>query len=294
MKFIKKFFLFSLILGTPLLSSATDFTTKCDKFPAPLPGGYCVHIPNSNGSGDILYHLHGAGNSELTWGEEWYYTSQIRKEWKQHGFQVPTVVSVSFGPIWLLAEKNTSPQSGLLELFTQTIMPMIESKIGNIKRRVVFGESMGGFNSVQLAFKTDLFDKVGILCAPMTEVSPFLNKEDLYSHVKKSSAWQYYKDHDPESVLRHVDRLVELATAFYPTEEDWKKADPLQLAKRRKSAKSPKFYSSAGFYDVYALYEGNELFAERLKKRGFDIEWRPMWGGHCTMDIPSLAKFLLE
>jgi hypothetical protein len=33
-------------------------------------------------------------------------------------------------------------------------------------------------------------------------------------------------------------------------------------------------------------------FAKTLKVRGANVEWRPQWGGHCAIDIVSLAAFL--
>ncbi len=282
-----------LVLGFPILLGASGFSSKCEKFKN-WPGGYCIHTPNAQPSGDIVYHLHGRGNNEFTWADDWYYTAQIRREWEKTGLNQPIVISVSFGPTWLLAEKNSSPQSGLFEVFVNKVIPQIESQIGSFKRRIVFGESMGGFNSIQLALKTNLFNKAAILCSPMMEVSLFAPQEEIHDHVKKSSAWHYYKDFDPEAVFRHVDILVKVAKAFYPTEENWKTGDPLQLARDRKAQSAPQFYTAVGFHDPYAAYEGNEKFAEILKANGIEVEWRPQWGGHCAIDIPSLARFLVE
>jgi len=102
---------------------------ECDEFPEPLVGGYCLHVPASGPSGDIVYYLHGGGGSEFFWDDEWYYTRQIRKEWRETGAVVPVVVSVSFGRQWLLAEKNASQLSGLLEVFRDQVMPAVEERI---------------------------------------------------------------------------------------------------------------------------------------------------------------------
>lgn len=275
-------------------SIASDFKVQCDKFPALLTGGYCLHLPNNLGSGDIVYYLHGSGNNEFTWQEEWYYTAQVRKEWKEKKARLPIVVSISFGPIWLLAEKNSSQSSGLFELLISRIIPEIEKKLGGLKgRRLVLGESMGGFNSVQLGLKTAFFEKVAVLCAPMAGVSPFASELDIDAYVKKSSAWQYYKEVDPSVIDASVARIMKLIRSFFPTEDDWLKADPLKLAQMA-SKKTPLFYVSIGFYDKYVAFEGNEKFVEILRERGAQVEWRPQWGGHCSIDIPSLAAFLVQ
>jgi len=99
--------------------------------------------------------------------------SQVRSEWAKNHERVPTVISVSFGPVWLLAEKNGSPYSGLLNAFTEKVMPMLEAQLGGLHgRRLIVGESMGGFNTLQVALKTRLFAKAAALCAPMAGVSP--------------------------------------------------------------------------------------------------------------------------
>jgi hypothetical protein len=42
------------------------------------------------------------------------------------------------------------------------------------------------------------------------------------------------------------------------------------------------------------LYEANEKFVGVLQRHGRQVKWHPQWGGHCAMDIPSLARFLVN
>jgi hypothetical protein len=86
--------------------------------------------------------------------------------------------------------------------------------------------------------------------------------------------------------------VVQLVKGFYPTEQDYRGANPLLLA--NSSRTRTQLYVAAGFYDKYSLYEANEKFSGILARRGRRIEWRPQWGGHCAMDIPSLARFLVN
>ncbi len=291
MRILSALFL-ALLLSAPVF--AADFQVQCQKFPAPLPGGFCVHAPVTGGSTDVVYHLHGLGGNEMAWQDQWFYTQQIRAEWEASGAAIPTVISISFGPLWLLAEKNTSEASGLFEIFTRQVLPMIEANLGGVKgRRILVGESMGGFNSVQLSLKTDLFAKVAILGSPMSEVSPFASETDVDAYVKKSSAWRYYQKEDPSMVTTAVQRSIELARYFFPSPAEWDQGSPLALA-AAKRASYPRFYVSVGFYDRYVSYEANERFVNLLRSNGANVEWRPLWGGHLAMDIPSLAKFLVE
>jgi len=131
MKFISYF----LILLTGFALHAGDFTSSCAKFPEPLTGGYCIYTPTGTHSRDILYYFHGLGGQETYWGDDNYYTSQVRSEWAKNHERVPTVISVSFGPVWLLAEKNGSPYSGLLNAFTEKVMPMLEAQLGGLHGR---------------------------------------------------------------------------------------------------------------------------------------------------------------
>lgn len=275
-------------------ASQKNWTMSCEKFPHPLQGGYCVHIPTQNKSNDIAYYLHGSGGSEFQWQDDWYYTAQLRLEWERTGAKVPSIVSISFGPSWLLAEQNQSPYSGLFDFVTKQFIPMVEQRLGGLNgRRIVFGESMGGYNSTQLALKTALFDKAGIICSPMALISPFSDEKNVRNFVASTSAWQYYKDSDPNLVWRSVNELIQLVKGFYPTQELWDRADPVQLASRPTSLNT-KMYVAVGFYDRYAAFEGNEAFVGRLANQGMNVEWRPQWGGHCSIDIPTFAEFLVK
>ncbi|NJM09888.1 MAG: alpha/beta hydrolase [Bdellovibrionaceae bacterium] len=291
--FCSCFFSLFFSLSAAAQIQAADFNTTCAKFSAPLTGGYCVHVPSSHRSRDIVYHLHGSGGSEADFQDPWYYTGQIRAEWKKTGQRLPTVVSISFGSFWLLAEKNASPYSGMFELLTQQVIPSIEAGLGGLRgKRIVFGESMGGFNTAQLALKTKLFSRAAILCAPMSEVSPYADLGTIKAHLEKSAAHQYWRKRDPDAVFNTMKEVITLVQTFFPTEQDYVSANPLVLASNSRSRTH--LYVTAGFHDVYALYEGNEKFSGILRASHRRVEWRPQWGGHCVMDIPSLARFLVD
>ena len=283
--------LISFLYGTAAWGA--DFTSLCGQFGENKTGGYCIHVPQKSTSKDVLYYLHGRGNSEHTWAEEWFFPAQLRAEWAKQGTNPPIVVTVSFGPKWVLAEKNSSRFSGLFETFKTAVMPMIEAQMTGLSgRRMIMGDSMGGFNSVQLALKTNLFSRAAILCAPMTEVSPFAPRSEIDAYVKRSRAYHYYGDDKDHTVMTAVGEALELVHAFFPTPAEWATANPLALAAAADWKVAPKFYVTVGFYDRFASYEANEAFVARLQARGLDVEWHPQWGGHCVMDIASLSRFL--
>lgn len=268
---------------------AAEYFTKCDQFPEPLKGGYCAHIPTQNPSGDILYYLHGSGGSEKNWGDELSFTHLIQKEWIKNGDKLPVVIAISFGETWLLAEENSSQYSGLFNVVTEKIIPTAEETLGGLKgKRYVMGQSMGGFNTIQLSLKTDLFDKAAILCSPMSTVSPFAEQKDVEEFIKNSAAYKFF----PEKVTENVNNIVSLVKAFFPSSEAWSQADPLTLAAQEKTHKTD-FYIAVGYYDEYAAFETNETFVKLLDANA-SVKWRPQWGGHCAMDIPSLANFFAK
>lgn len=68
---------------------------------------------------------------------------------------------------------------------------------------------------------------------------------------------------------------------------------PLALIERARPG-YPALYLSNGLYDAYGNYEGTERLARVARQRGVRTEWHPLYGGHCAIDIPSLANFLLS
>ncbi len=295
MKTFSLFVLSLLCLNTSFAAEKPVVNIQCAAFEAPLKGGYCIHKPAQSRNRDIVYYLHGKGNSEKTWQDQFYYPAQIQQFWADHHLPFPTVVSISFGPIWILADKNASPGSGLLSVVSDKIIPTIEASLGGLKgRRIVVGESMGGFNSIQLAFKTKLFDKAGLICSPMATLSPFANQDDVKKFIEASGGWQYYKNSDPDTVNTAVSEMLFLSKGFFPTPEDWKTGNPLDLASQADADSLPTLYIADGFYDKYLSYEATQLFVKTLKERGVRLQWRPQWGGHCSIDIPTLSRFLVD
>ncbi len=264
-----------------------DWNSNCQPFAAPLTGGYCIHQQAGSRNPDILYHLHGRGGSEKSWSGKVSYGELLRGYWKSRRIDAPTVVSVSFGPIWVLASKNLSPVSGLFEVLTEQVIPSIEKALHFHGRRLVLGESMGGFNTTQIYLRAKGFAKAAALCAPIADLSLDATEEELTAFIEKSAAWAY----NPATVAQNVKDMVQMAGAFFPTEADWNGANPLELA-RSVTPSQPPLYLAVGMYDPFANYEGNLLFSQALKKKGARVEWRPQWGGHCSIDIPSLGVFL--
>ncbi len=290
-----KSLIFAFVLTLFPLSAWSTTSSDCRDFSSGA-GKYCIFRPAKNTNPDVIFYFHGSHSDENTWSESYYYTAQLRDYWRDNHLQPPTVVAISYGPLWLFAEANSSPRSGLFEQFVQRDFPEVEAALKGINgKRIVMGESMGGFNAAQLALKTKIFSKAAILCAPMADgVTPFSDKKIVDEYILKSSAWQYYKSSDPDIVYQNVSEMTALAKNFFPTKSDWASADPLQIARTANMRADLAVYLASGFYDRYVAYEGNKKFSEILRVRKALIDWRPQWGGHCSIDIPSLARFLVR
>lgn len=257
--------------------------TSCRRYERPRPWGVCLTTSLSAGNADIVYHLHGAGGGEKDWSSESGYGAQVRRRWEATGFKPPAVAAVSFGPEWLLAERNASPDSGLFEEFEGQIIPEIDLLLDQPpRRRMLVGESMGGFNAAELALKRPaLFDRAALLCPGLPALPPRAAPEEVDAYVVSTGA-------KPGRVAASL----KLLGRYFPDAKSWQKASPLLLIKSALPAKLPRLYVSCGRADEYGFYPGARSFAAAAKTAGADVTWRPLDGGHCVVDPKSLADFL--
>jgi len=200
------------------------------------------------------------------------------------GVQPPTVIAVSFGQAWLFSEWNRQGGPGLYTAFINTIMPALEAKIGGVHgRRMIKGESMGGFNGSQLLSKnSELFDRVALACPAIPVVGPFTPPWETTAFMLRNQGLV-----KPELVLG-----FQVWTLFdFPEPGLWENHNPLHLV-RRLTLDSPRLYISCGHRDEFGFFEGAESFARAAKERGVRVIWQPMPDGHCSTDARAIAKFL--
>jgi pimeloyl-ACP methyl ester carboxylesterase len=241
---------------------------------------YCIYRAKSGTNGDVVYHLHGRNLDEQIWNDDTYWTSMVQANWQQTKVLPPTVVVISYGPIWLLAPKGKKPDSGLLEKFMAKL-PDIDEKTGTPKRRLLLGESMGGLN-VLIAGLTypESFAKIASLCPGVYAISPFASLSSMKEALERTGA-------DPKIGFG----IWLMAKKYVADEKEWKRISPLDLAKRA-NGQYPAMYLSNGLYDAYGNFEGTQILAEKAARRGVSVEWHPLYGGHCATDTSSLALFL--
>lgn len=243
---------------------------------------YCVYRDRRGTNGDVVYHLHGRNLDERIWNDETYMTAMLQGEWQRGGGLPPTVVSVSYGPSWLLTPKGRKAGSGLLDDL-MTRLPAIEAKTGAPRRRMLMGESMGGLN-VLIAGLTypERFAKVAAVCPGVYVTSPFSSLSTIRASAERTGA-------NPKIVFG----VWMMARKYLASDTEWRRVSPLNLIERAGPG-YPALYLSNGLYDAYGNFEGAERLAEEARRRGVATEWRPIYGGHCATDAASLARFLVS
>ncbi len=82
-----------------------------------------------------------------------------------------------------------------------------------------------------------------------------------------------------------------MARRYVADGAEWRRISPLNLIERA-GPTYPALYLSNGSYDAFGTFEGTERLVEMARQRGVRTEWHPLYGGHCSTDVHSLASFL--
>lgn len=85
-----------------------------------------------------------------------------------------------------------------------------------------------------------------------------------------------------------------VAKAYSIDEKDWKNVSFVNLLEKIDASAMPQIYLSCGLYDPYGNFEGSQYFAELAKSKGVKVDWRPLYGGHCAVDVSSVANAMLD
>lgn len=271
-------------LNRPWGAQAVSFTPASQQCGQEGSLRYCVHRAAGGVNGDVVYHLHGRNLEAEIWNDPSYFTAMVQAHWQNAGMLPPTVISLSYGPVWLLAPKGQADRSGLLDTVWPAISA-IEARVGKPRRRMLMGESMGGLNSLVLGLsQPQHFDKVAALCPAIYLDSPFTPIGQIREAMVRTGA-------EPRIIFG----IWQLSRRYVSNAEEWRRFSPLALIEGAAvQAARPSLYLSAGLHDRYGLYEGTERLAQRAAQRGLLAEWHPVYGGHCAIDIASLGAFLVR
>lgn len=204
----------------------------------------------------------------------------IQSHWQATGGPSPEVVAISYGAEWLLTPRGKAAESGLLDDF-MTALPRLDAQLGRPRRRLLLGESMGGLNVLIAGLSHPAaFAKVAALCPGVYVTSPFASFAAIREAAARTGA-------DPKIIFG----IWRLAHRYTVDDAEWNRVAPLRLISRA-NADFPRLYLANGLYDSYGNFEGTQRLATLARLRSVPTEWHPMYGGHCAIDVESVANFL--
>lgn len=256
----------------------------------------CVHYYPESDRKSIAYYIHGGGGSPWTWQDNNNF-QYLREEMKLQKLIPPIFVSISFGPHWALKQFASDSKSPLLLVFNQ-IQQEIEKKLtsdgtlqfGSVENRMIFGESIGGMNTilaVSLGDNKIKYRKAAILCPAIFTISPFSTDEEVDQYVARARALGNH------GITRAnvVGPLRNFFKTEFPSPKIWEEYDLVKLLKNSKSAPQ-QIYISSNKDDLAGLREGALLLFEQVKLTHENVIYKDLPGPHCKHDFKSLAQFL--
>lgn len=255
----------------------------CFQETAPVPWSYCINRLPDSANQDLLYYLHARNGNPTWWNDRAYHTGRLYETWRANRQDPPTVVAVSFGKLWMLSDYDPELDGGLFKVFTDTVIPTVEAQI-DIRQgqRLLAGISMGGFNTLLLALKSDgVFSRAAAICSPLPTVS---NHDGLMAILGAAR--------ETGTSTKRALMLWAFGRRFYPTRQVWAANDPLSLSRGFSAEAGPALYLTCGRADDWGCFLGSEQLAANIEQAGGDIQWVPRDGGHCDIDYTSLGAFL--
>ncbi len=239
---------------------------------------YCLFEPVGERAEDVLYFLHGAGDTHKGW-IRWPVAEEFFKLMRGKGLRPPAVAAVSFGKIHFISQEalgKTIPA----DVFISTVMPFIEARTGAPRRRLLWGLSMGGFNAVQLLTRRpDRWAGAVLSCPGLLDLPDDPKDSDLMDFRARTGADG-----------RRLSYAVGLWNKYFPDPQGRARSSPWELAKR---PGVPPILIEIGNRDEYGFLAGAGRLASELVAAGKDVELRVVEGeGHCVVSTPGVVDFL--
>ncbi len=243
---------------------------------------FCTHTYANTDPSAYLYVLHGRGGDENFWQEGVGYSGLLQQYLQNSQRKIPMPITISFGDTWIVTRRMTRPDTGLMERFEKEVFRVIEEKLGRPKYRLLIGNSMGALNALTISLEMrDKFLRVIALCPPLFQLSPYDHWHKVMEFARRTGA-------EPRSIMT----IIGMGRNLFSNTDEWLLFNPIEKVKGVQFKTRPQYYISAGTRDEYGIFEGAFLFVQRLRKTSAMIYWRPNSGGHCSVDIQSVGKFL--
>ncbi|MGE3758388.1 MAG: alpha/beta hydrolase-fold protein [Pseudobdellovibrionaceae bacterium] len=230
-----------VIVVLPFSAMGAVPISECGHIEKPISGAYCIFKAPKSKSQNVIHYFHGSGGNERSWvnSGSLFRADKLRDIWEANGIDAPVVVAVSFGPSWSLVEANSGINSEYLQKYVDSILPMVESRVGFIVReRILLGMSMGGGNAAQLFLKyPKLFTKAALISPAIVDMAPsdvdFINHMVDENHANVNFAMRFKQN----MVLK------------IPDLQSWLLFSPLDLGDRLLSPDSPELLVEIGTRD---------------------------------------------
>ncbi len=214
---------------------------------------------------------------------EWFTNPQLlllQNKMRAQGLD-PWVITVSYGPGWLLTEVPNSWQ--LFQKTLDEVLPKLEQLIkpNGFQKKYLVGASMGGFNASKVLLKrSSAFQKYMLICPAITSVGPYNTEQEVLDFIHRTGA-------NPAKVAF----LLSWGQEEFPTKQDWDNHSPLVLASR--PLPLPAVYISCGSKDEYGFFEASKGLFDLIKSQSERSWWTPIQNGrHCAYDLDDILNFI--
>jgi len=227
---------------------------------------YC-YFAGAPGSKRIVYFLHGFGNDHNAWS--WNpVTKRIEDEWKQKRLERPHVVVLSFGKMWWFNQPRGESLSQFVNHFEET------KKITG-SSRILYGDSMGGHNSVRWAASApELFNKLALICPAMP--LSFVGSPDKGTE----GVWPFNRLADSLIVGNYAELQAPYNNVLL-NPNYWQRLKAI-----------PKIHVIVSTIDHFGFYTGGKRLQETFRKNGAEVSFEEQKVFHCNAEAGQLAPFL--
>ena len=245
----------------------------------------------------IIYFFHGAGGDVFTWLKAY---SGFRDEWGKGGSAQPVVVAVSCGPKWIFVPDGDVEETSLLNEFWQEIVPHIESQLQGDVRRYAIGQSMGGYNVLQLALdRPQFFEKMVLFSPAIFNLSLYAEDKEIYAYVKRTGTCSFKQrvkfflsGMDVHSLA--INKILQSRRVFIPDHKSWEKASIFRNARYKIDPQFPSVFITCGDKDEYGLHEGAKILVDIINENGGHAEFYLLDGKHMVRDDKRAVSFLTK
>ena len=215
-----------------------------------------------------LFFLHYATGDEKSAARVGVLQAFYRR-YKKDGRRPPRVFSISYGDHWLVSSAKSQRQTVTPADF-QALLGRLEKSPS--KRRYLWGMSMGGYNSAEVALSAPKdWTAAALQCPALEDFNPFEPYPPGLTHKQKEGATLF-------SYRLGSGRV-------------WDEENPAALARR--ASAPPPFLIETNAQDEFGFQPGARALADALKAAGGAATFRTVPGTHCAVDGSSAADFFL-